>query len=100
MTTLISISPIVAFVIGVCMTQTRLPVKFFSSHYRSTPIALSWHELSLSMYQELDYELLSEMIREFELRKSLIGAAEIIDLFRIPLDLFDRTPKAYRQGFE
>jgi hypothetical protein len=52
------------------------------------------------MYQELDYELLSEMIREFELRKSLIGAAEIIDLFRIPLDLFDRTPKAYRQGFE
>lgn len=100
MMTLISISSFVAFDIGVCVTQTRLPVKFFSSHCRSTPIALSWHELSLSMYQQLDYKLLSDMIREFELKKSLFGAAEIIDLFRIPLDFFDRTLKVYRQGFE
>jgi len=52
------------------------------------------------MYQQLDYKLLSDMIREFELKKSLFGAAEIIDLFRIPLDFFDRTLKVYRQGFE
>lgn len=72
----------------------------FSSLYIPTPDELIWAELSLSLDEPVDYEVLSEVIKELEPSDPLFGTLEIIQFFRRHPDILDKNLKVYRRGFE
>ena len=72
----------------------------FSSLYISTPDELNWAELSLSLDEPIDYEVLSEVIKELEPINPLFGTLEIIQFFRHHPDVLQKNLKVYRRGFE
>jgi spore coat polysaccharide biosynthesis protein SpsF (cytidylyltransferase family) len=60
----------------------RNPNKY-RSHYIETPQQLSWPELSLSLDEATDYEVLSSIINEIEPKDPLFGTNRIIEFFNI-----------------
>jgi spore coat polysaccharide biosynthesis protein SpsF len=74
--------------------------KKYRSHYIETPQQLSWPELSLSLDEATDYEVLSSIINEIEPKDPLFGTNRIIEFFNAHPDLLSKNLEIYRRGFE
>ena len=61
-------------------------------------IFTSWLELQLD--EPIDFEVLSEVIKELEPINPLFGTLEIIQFFRHHPDVLQKNLKVYRRGFE
>jgi len=77
----------------------RNPDKY-RSHYTETPRQLRWPELSLSLDEATDYEVLSSIINELEPKDPLFGTNRIIEFFNAHPDLLSKNLEIYRRGFE
>jgi spore coat polysaccharide biosynthesis protein SpsF len=77
----------------------RNPEKFVS-HYTETPPELCWPELSLSLDEKTDFEILSKIISELEPQDPLFGTTKIIDFFKAHPELLEKNLEIYRRGYE
>lgn len=77
----------------------RNPDKFVS-YYVETPPELCWPELSLSLDEKTDFEVLSGIINELEPQDPLFGTIKIIDFFDAHPELLEKNLKIYRRGYE
>lgn len=72
----------------------------FSCVYPETPNSLSWPELSLSLDELTDFEVLSELICSLEDDNPTFGAEDIIKFFKSRPDLVRKSTSVYRRGYE
>ena len=74
--------------------------EMYLSHYTDTPPQLCWPELSLSLDEIADFEILSSIISELEPQDPLFGTSKIIEFFNAHPELLEKNLEIYRRGYE
>jgi spore coat polysaccharide biosynthesis protein SpsF len=66
----------------------------------STPEILNWPTLSLSLDEQMDFEILNEVIENLEPFDELFSAEKVVSFFKSRADLVEKNKLIYRRGFE
>jgi len=61
---------------------------------------LNWPNLSLSLDEKMDYEILNEVIENLEPLDELFSTEKVINFFKSRIDLVEKNKLIYRRGFE
>lgn len=65
-----------------------------------TPEILDWPTLSLSLDEQMDFEILNEVIESLEPLDEFFSTEKIINFFKSRPDLVEKNKLIYRKGFE
>lgn len=72
----------------------------FKIHTVVTPEFLNWPTLSLSLDEQIDFEILNEVIESLEPLDDLFSTEKVVNFFRSRPDLVAKNKMIYRRGFE
>jgi spore coat polysaccharide biosynthesis protein SpsF len=72
----------------------------FKIHKVITPEVLNWPTLSLSLDEQMDFEILNEVIESLEPLDDLFSTEKVVNFFKSRPDLVAKNKMIYRRGFE